>query len=363
VPRAERLPGLDLLRTIAAAALLLSHGAPLLLPLGIPLGVHLLLGYYGVEAFVMVCAFLLARELLHEDQSAVRFVSRRAWRWLPWYWLALALNLMWAAPVATSAPPSILSYVLLVQNMVTPHPPFFGEAWFVVLLAWFALLLPMLCRALKRLSRRGAAILLLVALLAAHALRWTFIQIDDLAWHEGIRKTVLARLDLPLFGVAAAWFWPRGSRHARELAGAGLLCVGGTCWMYLTLPLDSGVWLRLLLFTLGDLGLVLLLPWACAATLWPTLRVLVQTIAPTAFVGCLTHLLLLRLAIAAGIDIRPAGAAAALAMFALYVVAVAASSWLIWRALDRPWLALRERWLPSSAPHVAPVAERRGAGT
>lgn len=347
---------------MAAVALLLSHGAPLLLPLGIPLAVHLLLGYYGVEVFVLICAFLLARELLGEEAGRVaRFWARRAWRWLPLYWLALALNLMLPSPSATRLP-SIAPYVLLTQNLTTPHPAFFGEAWFIVLLAWFALLLPLLCVVLRRGTRRSGAAVLIVALCVAHALRMAFIQMDDATWHEGIRKTVLARLDLPLYGLAAAWLWPHGSRYARELACAGWALIALTCWLYLTLPLDRGAWPRLTLFTLGDLGLLALLPWASALALPRAIGASMRTIASMAFVGCLTHLLLLRIALAAGANIQPTTVPAALTLFVVYVLAVVASSWLVWRALDRPWLALRERWLPAAAPHVSPVAEWRGTG-
>lgn len=357
-----RLPGLDLLRLFAALALMVCHAGFWLGPFGIPDTVWTLIGHVAVELFLVSMGFLVSQRLLASEHEVpiVKNWMRSAFRLWPLYMLVLALNLM-VAP-ATESISGWTSYLFLGQNLAWPHPHFFGEAWIVAAAALILLIVPVLCRLLQTMTFAGGVLALIGLLLMTSALRGVLVWAGNPSFDEGVRKILIARLDLPIYSVLAAWLWVH--RYAviiqwraalAWLGGAGLLA---TTWLHLTIALDQSVAARTLLFPLCDVAWLMLLPWVCSLQLPDRLGKGIRVLASSAYAGLLTHVIVLRIADAAGMPLLASSRLQGVLMLLSFVLLASGLAILIYLVLDRPLLALRERWFPLVSEHPIPIAER-----
>lgn len=297
----SRLAGIDALRVVAGAALLVAHGAWWLAGWRIDDAWWLLGGYLAMDVFLVSCGFLLALPILRGTASAPAVLCRALWRWLPLYLLAVLVNVPLA--IALQQPPaSLWSYLLLIQNLAGTTQPFLAEAWIVPLLVWSLPWLAGLCMILRRMSPARAIWLLGAALIVAHLPRLAVVWLADPAWDAGVRKAVLLRMDTLLYGVAAAWLWMRVPARAfapLAIAGSGalLLCA----WLFLHGSLDGSFAARIGLFTLGAGAIAALLPWL-AGVRWQGCWFLAP-LAASAYAGLLTHITVLRVLALAGVPL------------------------------------------------------------
>ncbi len=171
--RTPRLGGLDGLRAIAVALVLLYHLFPGILPGG----------FLGVDVFFAISGFLITTLLLRELEAHGRirllgFWRRRARRLLP----ALALVLLVCTSLALLTPGDLLVKIgsqvagaaLFVSNWVfiangadyfaRDTPELFRNTWSLSIEEQFYILLPLLLLALWRLRRRVTRAIPLIAL-------------------------------------------------------------------------------------------------------------------------------------------------------------------------------------------------------
>jgi peptidoglycan/LPS O-acetylase OafA/YrhL len=166
------------------------------------------------------------------------FWFRRWMRTLPNYWLFLIILLIVGA-INAEPFPNLWPYLTFSQNLSTPHPGFYPEAWSLALEEWFYLAFPLAIFFTLKLSKsfdRTFIILLILFLLAPLGLRFYQYATNNIDFDGGFRKIVLLRLDAIMFGVLAAWvkrsypqFWKQ-HRLWLGLTGLVMFSAGMLLW-------------------------------------------------------------------------------------------------------------------------------------
>jgi peptidoglycan/LPS O-acetylase OafA/YrhL len=351
-----------LLRIAAGLALVVCHAGFLLAPFAIPDSAWMLLGHACVELFLVSHGFLMAEQALKSARSVSlgRMWARAALRLWPLYLLFLLCNVALLPADAPTLP--WLEYLTLTQNLAWPHPEFFGEAWIVAAALLVALVVPLVCRVLHQ-GGFGAGMLCLMGLLVlAICLRGLLVWAGNPSFDLGVRKILIARLDLPVYGVLAAWLWIHGyeiiMRWRGVLALLALALLAVTGWVHLSVPLDSSFPARVFLFSLCDVAWLLLMPWVCSVAVADAIARPTKVIAASAYAGLLTHVTVLRLLDARGVSLVAGDPWSGILMLLSVVLLAVGVALLISLSLDRILLDLRERRLPRAAQHAIPVAER-----
>jgi peptidoglycan/LPS O-acetylase OafA/YrhL len=212
-----RLPGLDLLRGMAAYMVVVAHCGPALARVLGPAN-DVFVGFLaisGVELFFALSGFLIGGILLELKPSALNyryFLARRWLRTLPVYYVALVVFLLLPRAPNAAVPADPWRYVVFLQN-VTDNARFFGVSWSLAVEEWFYVLLPLL---LLLRMRYLHAVLLFVA----------FGILARLLLPVDVRQSLLGRADAVAYGCLVAWAlkapWrAQLERHAGLLAAIG----------------------------------------------------------------------------------------------------------------------------------------------
>ncbi|MFN8308426.1 MAG: acyltransferase [Chitinophagales bacterium] len=274
----HRVFGLDVLRAAAILFVVLEH-ADFLLPAKYRFITRYVV-FDGVTIFFVLSGFLiggiLIRELEHHEPDGallLHFWKRRWMRTLPNYFLILVVLLLlhlFFTPGFNTV--EHWRYFLFAQNLNSPHPYFFAEAWSLCVEEWFYLALPVLMGLLLRgghLSVKRAlllsAVLMLLFAVGMRVLHFYTIPVtDQKTWDLVFRKQVSTRFDSLMIGVAAAWvtfYFPSKWRQHRFVflfCGLALLLFSrfvAPLWFDV-----SSFYNGVLSFLVGSLGTVLLLP-------------------------------------------------------------------------------------------------------
>jgi peptidoglycan/LPS O-acetylase OafA/YrhL len=257
----SREPGLDRLRAGAALAVLLAHGGYYLFPIFPHYDVYALASWLGTEVFFALSGFLVMRALLATGtpdlRGALGITAHRLWRILPLFWVFLALNLVLASLDGRGWPESAWAYALLLQNVATPHPAFFGEAWNLPLLVLASIVLPGLALGARKLRDplRWLSIVLVALVLLGIALRAAWVIEYQPVWDEGVRKLVVTRIDACFYGALAAVIVMRRGVPARLATSiVAILALGIAAALFLCLPRDASLNARICAFFAAGLG-------------------------------------------------------------------------------------------------------------
>ncbi|HTF22191.1 MAG TPA: acyltransferase [Chryseolinea sp.] len=213
----NRTYGLDILRAAAILFVVLEHSGNLLPP--VANRITNLFVFDGVSIFFVLSGFLIGGILLRElhgpidKYSLLDFWMRRWLRTLPSYFLILLLLLAIQYFMGDEANLGLVwRYVLFSQNLISPHPAFFPEAWSLSVEEWFYLIIPstvfLLIYAFKLTPRKAmiwVAITVLVSVTYFRYQRFEWIVIAaEGDWDVLFRKQVFTRLDSLMYGVIAA---------------------------------------------------------------------------------------------------------------------------------------------------------------
>jgi peptidoglycan/LPS O-acetylase OafA/YrhL len=211
--------GLDLLRFLAVAGVVVSHCASVF---GHLFGFHppnavVMAAFFGVELFFVLSGFLIGRLLLDiverapTARSFAIFMVRRWLRTLPPYYAWLA-----TLPFLLPPPPALrlAQYATMMQNFAWPLPPggFFSVSWSLAIEEWFYLLFSaMLIGAVALARARWPVWPVIAAFIMLPALARAF-QGAPADYATSVYQVVLFRLDAIAWGVALAKLHRQGSR-------------------------------------------------------------------------------------------------------------------------------------------------------
>jgi peptidoglycan/LPS O-acetylase OafA/YrhL len=366
----SRNPGLDVARSIAILAVYVAHlGSEF--ASGASETALVFIGAMGVELFFALSGFLIGRLLIALAEGGVtprrvgRFWARRWLRTLPLYyvvWLAMSWRFdLWH-----------WRDLLFLQNFYPEQSQALVVSWSLVMEEFFYLLFPLFLLAATLAARRKAigawgvlavALAEIVACNAARlvALSGAFGLIHDTSFHTA----PLMRLDCAAYGVAAAALVallrspPAASRSRWSLPLVATCVVGfvAICTLLFVRVFDprfqvaSGFahWAKFYFafqYAALDAAFALLV-----VTLWRGLRWLPSWCGiPVGFVSRVSYSIYLVHAPLLAFWFAPAVARfGRVGGVALLTVAVLGASWLTWRGIERPFLALRDRAFPGRA--------------
>lgn len=209
--------GLDLLRSIAIAFVLVSHSLAYL-----PVNAHdLIRGFLidGVAVFFVLSGFLIGSIMLKSFQKEINlrllfnFWIKRWFRTLPLYFIILAVlsTINSLSPTGDPKIP-IHRYLLFIQNFYRGIYDFFPESWSLSVEEWFYLLFPICLLGTSALVKSKKLLFLLVictAISAVTLLRaYKYFHLETKSYYVYDRlflREVTSRLDAIVYGVFGAW--------------------------------------------------------------------------------------------------------------------------------------------------------------
>jgi peptidoglycan/LPS O-acetylase OafA/YrhL len=364
----NRLPGLDLLRAVAIAWVMLYH----LTSYGPRLPAVIEFGFMGVDLFFVLSGFLIGWQLLKpytcgQQPLWAQFFVRRAFRVLPAYLTVLALY--FALPAVRESPgiQPLWQFLTFTQNMFADYfrARAFSHAWSLCIEEHFYLLLPPVVWLLARKPTLGkVAAVALATLVGGMLLRGWLWQHEvapflDIGSGEGnffdryienIYNPTYTRLDGLLAGVMLAvvkgfrpvwWSWAT----ARSL----WFLAAGVAGVYTSMCLQNPGYLHAVIgFPLLSASLAAIVLAAASPHSWPG-RWRVPGAAPIAamaFSLYLTHKAVYHLVRDnLGAHLQHSN----LLALCIYIGAALAVGALLYLAVERPGMRLRERLLRGRA--------------
>ncbi len=272
--------GLDLLRAIAILMVMLLHGKSFLSPsLEKPLSFLLI---DGVSIFFVLSGFLIGgifiKELnkIEKRQSNVRFLfnflSRRWFRTIPNYYLALILIILyfiWQGHNLSQF--DLYKYFLFIQNFENPHPTFYPEAWSLSIEEWFYLIVPFLILLIYNLFKNTnipvsvltvSVFIVIFCIILRYIKFLNFGVTDD--FELNYKKIVIYRLDSIMYGVLAAYFLAyhpiKWEKFKNPMAVIGSILLAGQ-HLFILLDDPSPFYLTNLSIPIEAISIMLLLPY------------------------------------------------------------------------------------------------------
>ena len=210
--------GLDLLRAIAIGLVIFSHCSFLLADHSDNLILNIVrsFGAIGVDLFFVLSGYLIGGILIKYLSSGrtsfkdlLIFWKRRWLRTLPNYFLILIINIIVFSLLGNSLFNEIWLYVPFLQNLSSPHPDFFTEAWSLSIEEYAYLLLPFCLFLILSITRtiKVKRIFIIVTfsfILLLFLLKLNYYVNYELhsykQWSMTFRKVVIYRLDAIYFG-------------------------------------------------------------------------------------------------------------------------------------------------------------------
>lgn len=360
----DRQPGLDTLRAIAIAWVMLFHSY-LVGGLGEGFGMLERSGWMGVDLFFVLSGFLIGRQVLVSLQRTGHvdfpgFYKRRMIRILPAFFVVLALYAFWPAWRETPGMQPLWQFATFTFNLLYDNGDnyAFSHVWSLCVEEQFYLVFPFLAFALsRRPSVRRFALtcsLVLVGGILLRAWLWShFIQpIVAAGERPGVEYLrylyypTWSRCDGLLAGVLIAAItvyrpvlMARIHAHAGKVFVGGLVCLGASIVLFDRARVDF--WPCVLGYPLVALSMALFVAAASGATWFGTLRIPgAGWLARASYSLYLSHkgvFTLVDHAIGESLDGHR------FVRFAIFTVATLAGGAMLHYAIERPFLRWRDR--------------------
>jgi peptidoglycan/LPS O-acetylase OafA/YrhL len=251
----HRLPGLDTLRALAIAMVMVFHLDGLLPDIFNPVARY---GWMGVDLFFVLSGYLIGSQLLKPVRdgrgiSLLEFYRKRAYRILPVYLVVLALYVFW--PLWREAPgmSPAWQFLTFTENFFVDYSVnhAFSHVWSLCVEEHFYLLLPMIVLLMSRRDAAWKTIALLTFFaalgLAIRGYEYVHVLLPmgrdsdgfSVQYIERIYYPTYTRLDGLLAGVALALmrifrpgWWAAILRRANLLLAGGVALTGCALWMF-----------------------------------------------------------------------------------------------------------------------------------
>ena len=387
-PTSSRNPGLDTLRAAAIALVFMYHygifvsGSATFGGLGD-------IGWTGVDLFFVLSGYLIANQLFAglasgRAISLPRFYARRAFRTLPVFWLVLAAFVLFPAAMGGRAPPPWWRFLSFTQNIGLQPGTAFSHAWSLCVEEQFYLVLPALLAAGAWLARgratpgRRHAWALMGALvcvgMVARGLLWQRYGRPTDGHGDGYMSWVyfdtLCRFDEFIPGVAVAMLknfhrpaWDRLMARGGRLSAIGAVAVVAMLTLaYGDYDIPGEGW-GFFMTTFGYSLIALAYAVLVAAALSPSAGVLRWRIPGAdrlALWSYSTYLSHKPLAWFIAHRLKPWGVSDS-ARLAVISVACIAMGGLLYNLVEKPFMAWRDRLVPSNFRDETPPAASRAA--
>ncbi len=357
--------GLDTLRALAIVLVVLHHYV-LFVSGADTFGWVGKIGWVGVDLFFALSGYLIGNQIFAalrstREFSLPRFYARRLLRTLPNFYVVLALYYLWPGFRGSSPLLPVWQFLTFTQNINLQPGTAFSHAWSLCIEEQFYLLLPALALWIASLQRslRWAWAAVGFAFAAGMIIRYTVWNEvvaespSSLPYFKYIYYSTLCRFDELVAGVALAMlknYHPRQWRiltsHGNLLLVKGIAICGVTFWLFLHGRQDLPV--TVVGFPLLALGFSLLILAALSrgSILYRVAIPGAGKLALWSYAIYLTHKQLCILA-SAPLERMGHGPESAVAIGAMVVISVG-SGWLLYRCVERPFMALRERYVPSN---------------
>ena len=374
---APRIHGLDTLRALAIVFVVLHHYV-LFVSRGDTFGWVGEIGWVGVDLFFALSGYLIGNQIFAAMRSPQgfslgHFYGRRLLRTLPNYYFVLGLYFLSPAFRDNLALPPLWEFLTFTQNINLKPGTAFSHAWSLCIEEQFYLLLPacaLLIAAVRssKTSLRwawGAIILAFAAGMAVRGVVWTEL-VDGSArpmnhYYRYIYYSTFCRFDELVAGVALALLknfhagaWRRLTAHGNLALGAGSAVVSISFVLFLS---DHyGFAMTVFGYPMLALGFALLIVAALGqrSLLRSLRRPGAQQLALWSYALYLTHKQVCILA-AGPLAERGFGPESPVAIGVSLALSLL-SGWLLYRLVETPFMALRERYLPSSSGLPAVVS-------
>ena len=374
---APRIHGLDTLRALAIVFVVLHHYV-LFVSRGDTFGWVGEIGWVGVDLFFALSGYLIGNQIFAAMRSPQgfslgHFYGRRLLRTLPNYYFVLGLYFLSPAFRDNLALPPLWEFLTFTQNINLKPGTAFSHAWSLCIEEQFYLLLPacaLLIAAVRssKTSLRwawGAIILAFAAGMAVRGVVWTEL-VDGSArpmnhYYRYIYYSTFCRFDELVAGVALALLknfhagaWRRLTAHGNLALGAGSAVVAISFVLFLS---DHyGFAMTVFGYPMLALGFALLIVAALGqrSLLRSLRRPGAQQLALWSYALYLTHKQVCILA-AGPLAERGFGPESPVAIGVSLALSLL-SGWLLYRLVETPFMALRERYLPSSSGLPAVVS-------
>ncbi len=280
---ANRVYGLDILRTLAIVFVVFSHLSVLLFPQIGPELLTPIFGYLGVELFFVLSVFLIGtiiiKEFFEESTSSWKklkiFWVRRWFRTLPTYYLVLIIDAVLSCVVfKNKLIPQFPFYFIFLQNLLSPHPIYFMIAWSLAIEEWFYFTFPIIVLVLTfslKPANKSSTIIYTIILyqIVCLGLRIYFSnQTFSDEWDAGFKRVTLFRLDAISFGVLLAVlkmkFGELFYKFKRVSAVVGLIVLIAMCCLLIQKlegNIDTPFFFKTIFFTLVSFSITLLFPF------------------------------------------------------------------------------------------------------
>jgi len=236
-----RLRGLDLLRALAIALVLMSHYQGFVSHAE-TFGLVGSIGWAGVDLFFVLSGYLIGNQILAPVASGKPFslkvfFARRLLRTLPNYYVVLALYLLALqfaphSPILGKSTSAVWAFLTFTQNFGLAYGQTFTHSWSLCIEEQFYVVMPLVALALARWTRsaRPAWAVLALAVAAGVGTRaYAWLAHDLAAFDAEVYYSSFCRSDELLFGVAIAMLrnfhgnvFTRLMRHGNALLAAGL---------------------------------------------------------------------------------------------------------------------------------------------
>ncbi len=358
--------GLDTLRALAIVLVVLHHYVLFVAPRD-TFGWVGEIGWVGVDLFFALSGYLIGNQIFSamrsgQPLSLTRFYARRFLRTLPNFYVVLALYALWPWFRAGLELPPLWRFLTFTQNIDLMPGTAFSHAWSLCIEEQFYLLLPAaaLGIAALRASLRWAWAAIGAIILAGLALRYG-LWVEHVGapgkggidYYRYIYYASWCRFDELIAGVALALLknyhatrWAGLTSHGNLALCAGAALLALACWLFL--HQRDGVAATVFGYPLLALGFGLLILAALSERSW--LRAArVPGATSLALWSYAIYLVHKQLCILAREPLRqlgygPQSPLAIASMLALSVF----GGWLLYRCVEMPCMALRQRYVPTN---------------
>ena len=387
-PAPPRAQGLDSLRALAISWVFMYHYM-VFVSREPTFGWASRVGWVGVDLFFVLSGYLIANQLFSglaagRRLSLPKFFARRALRTLPVFWTVLAAYVALPALLGGTTPPPLWRFLTFTQNFGLRPGTAFSHAWSLCIEEQFYLALPLLLALgiRLRLGRRSAWVLLVTLVgvgIAARAGLWTLYgresggRIDG--YYPAIYYATLCRFDEFLPGVAVALIknfhrpaWARLTRHGPSVLALGTLATMGMLALVLTRYEIDGFGYGFFMTAFGYSLLALAFALLVVAALSPGSalhRLRVPGAGPLALASYSIYLSHKAVAHVLQQTLAPLGWGGAPTLAAISVASLGVGV-LLYRTIEAPFMAWRDRWVPSSfstGGRAEPALDRGGGAT